>query len=269
MTALALWTSLILVVGFHAVCRCTISGAQADSETRIPEITTMARVDIFTKAVTSNPQTAQPKCPNQLCGSHPDLIEQTTNVHLIPPLTINTDTRKQTRSTEIQTNYFPPPSLHPSSSSPKTHPSPHIWNTPLFSPLAGSLELGSSVPNATNFFSGGSHNTHPAAVHARVWTPVGTGLSTPWDGAIMARPKLAGRQRRLTGHKYLRNKLSHRDVSSCRFFLWRKGLSPRGYQCGQRQRASWMRRDLSTYWPTLGRESWTGTPWGGVGRGLV
>ena len=30
------------------------------------------------------------------------------------------------------------------------------------------------------------------------------------DGAIMARPKLAGRQRRLTGHKYLRNKLSHR-----------------------------------------------------------
>jgi len=33
----------------------------------------------------------------------------------------------------------------------------------------------------------------------------------------MSRPKLAGRQRRLTGHKYLRNKLSHRDVSSCRF----------------------------------------------------
>jgi len=42
----------------------------------------------------------------------------------------------------------------------------------------------------------------------------------------MARPKLAERQRRLTGHKYLRNKLSHRDVSSCRFFLYRKGLSP-------------------------------------------
>jgi len=55
---------------------------------------------------------------------------------------------------------------------------------------------------------------------------VGTRLSTPRDGAIMARPKLAGRQRRHTGHKYLRNKLSHRDVSSCRFFLWRKGLSP-------------------------------------------
>ena len=24
----------------------------------------------------------------------------------------------------------------------------------------------------------------------------------------------------------------------------------------------------STYWPTLGRESYTGTPWGGVGRGF-
>ena len=42
----------------------------------------------------------------------------------------------------------------------------------------------------------------------------------------MARPKLAGRQRRLTGHEFLRNKLSHRDVSSCRFCLWRRGLSP-------------------------------------------
>jgi len=132
----------------------------------------------------------------------------------------------ETRSTEIQTNHFPPSSLHSSSSSQQTHPSPHIWNTPSSSPLAGSLELGSSAPNATNFFSGGSHNNHQAAVHARVWTPVGTGFSTPRDGAIMARPKLAGRQRRLTGHKYLGNKLSHRDVSSCRVFLWRKGLSP-------------------------------------------
>jgi len=39
------------------------------------------------------------------------------------------------------------------------------------------------------------------------------------DGAIMVRKKLAGCQRRLTGHKYLRNKLSHRDAlpvhSSC------------------------------------------------------
>jgi len=72
MTTLALQTSLILVVEFHAVCRCTICGAQADSEARIPVITMTARVDIFTKAVTSNPQTPQPKFPNQICDSHPD-----------------------------------------------------------------------------------------------------------------------------------------------------------------------------------------------------
>jgi len=59
---LALLSSLILVVGLHAVCRCSISGAQTDSEARIPGVTMTARVDIFTKAVTSNPQSAQPKC---------------------------------------------------------------------------------------------------------------------------------------------------------------------------------------------------------------
>jgi len=50
----------------------TISGAQADSEARITGITMTARVDIFTKAVNSNPQSVQPKCPNQIC----DLPEQ-------------------------------------------------------------------------------------------------------------------------------------------------------------------------------------------------
>jgi len=73
---------------------------------RIPGITMTACADIFTKAVTSNPQSTQPKCLNQICDSHPDLTEQTTIVHLIPPLTINTDTRKQTRSTETQINHF-------------------------------------------------------------------------------------------------------------------------------------------------------------------
>ena len=29
------------------------------------------------------------------------------------------------------------------------------------------------------------------------------------------------------------------------------------------------KRRRSTYWPALGRGSWTGIPWGGVGRGLV
>ena len=41
--------------------------------------------------------------------------------------------------------------------------------------------------------------------------------------AYKCAPKYVGRGEknvlRLTGHKYLRNKLSHRDVSSCRFFL--------------------------------------------------
>jgi len=73
MTALALRTFLILVVGFHAVCMCTISDAQADGEARIPGITMTARVDIFTKAVTSNPQSAQSEYPKQTCDSHPDL----------------------------------------------------------------------------------------------------------------------------------------------------------------------------------------------------
>jgi len=72
MTKLAFQTSLILVVEFHTVCRCTICGAQADSEVRIPGITMTARVDIFTNAVTSNPQTPQTKFPNQICDSHPD-----------------------------------------------------------------------------------------------------------------------------------------------------------------------------------------------------
>jgi len=132
MTALTLWTSLILVVEFHAVCRYTICGPQVDSEARIPGITMTVRVDIFTNAVTGNPQTNQPKFPNQLCDSHPDLIEHTTNVHLIPCLTTNTDTRKQTRSTEIQTNSFHLPSL--------THPllphkhTPHL--TPETPPLS-------------------------------------------------------------------------------------------------------------------------------------
>ena len=111
MTVLTLLTSLILVVEVHAVCRCTICVAQADSEARIADIAMTVRVDILTKVVTSNPQTNQPKFPNQLCDSHPDLIEHTNNVHLIPPSTINRDTRKQTRSTEIQNNPFLPTSL--------------------------------------------------------------------------------------------------------------------------------------------------------------
>ena len=35
------------------------------------------------------------KFPNQICYSHPDSIEQTTNVHFIPPLTINKDKKNE------------------------------------------------------------------------------------------------------------------------------------------------------------------------------
>ena len=62
MTALALRTSLILVVEFHAVCRCTICGAQVDSEACIPGVTMTVGVDIFTKAVTSNPHQSTQIC---------------------------------------------------------------------------------------------------------------------------------------------------------------------------------------------------------------
>jgi len=44
------------VVGFHAVCRCVISDAQADSEVCILGITMTVHVDIFTEAVTSQPK---------------------------------------------------------------------------------------------------------------------------------------------------------------------------------------------------------------------
>ena len=117
------------------------------------------RVDIFTKAVTSNPQTNQPKFSNQLCDSHPDLIEHTTNVHLIPPLTSNTDTRKQTRSTEIQTNPFPPLSLtHPLL--PNTLLTSHLKH-PLFQSLNRFTGNGFVHTKRDQlFFFGGSHNTH-------------------------------------------------------------------------------------------------------------
>jgi len=143
------------VVDFHAVYRCTICDAQADSEAHIPGITTTACVDILTKAVTSNPQTDQPKFPNQICDSHQDLIEHTTNVYLIPPLIINTDTRKQTRSTEIQTNPFPLPSL--------THPLLPWKHTPHLTSETPPLSVPQQVhpnrvrPHQTqpNFFFGG------------------------------------------------------------------------------------------------------------------
>ena len=72
---MALRTSLILVVEFHAVCRCTICGAQADSEARIPVIAMTARVDIFTKAVTSRFLTLGDSIDAVLCPGCPTLSD--------------------------------------------------------------------------------------------------------------------------------------------------------------------------------------------------
>ena len=124
-----------------------------------PGITMTVRVDIFTKAVTSNPQINQPKFVNQLCDSHPDLIEHTTNVYLIAPLTSNTDTRKQTRSTEIQTNPFPLLSLtYPLL--PCKHTLTSHLKHPLFQSLSRFTGIGFVHTKRDQFFSGGSHNTH-------------------------------------------------------------------------------------------------------------
>ena len=131
------------------------------------------------KSCNEKPTNLSTKSPDQICDSHPDVIKQTTNVHLIPPFSINTDIRKQTRSTKIQTKHFPPPSLHPSSSSPQTHPSSHIWNTPSSSPLAGSLKLGSSAPSATNFIFRG-FSQHSSSRSPR------EGMDTCRDRAINA-----------------------------------------------------------------------------------
>jgi len=161
MTALTLLTSLILVVGFHAVYRCTIRGAQPNNKARIPRITVTVRVDIFTKVVTRNlkPQSTQPKFRTKYATRTQTLLNKSltyTSYHLW-----QSNGRKKTNTKYWnKKKHFPPPSLHPSFSFSRTHES--------FSHLVGSLELGSSAPNATIFFPRGSHEIHSAAVHARV-----------------------------------------------------------------------------------------------------
>jgi len=82
---------------------------------------------------------------------------------------------------------------------------------PLFQSLSRFTENGFVHAKRDQFFFFRGFSQHSSdAVHARMWTPVGTGLSTPRNGVIMGRPILGGRPRRLTGHKYLRNKSSHR-----------------------------------------------------------
>jgi len=98
----------------------------------------------------------------------------------------------------------------------------------------------------------------------------------PRDGAINARSQLAGWQRRLTGQKYLRNKLAHRDVSSCKFFLRRKSLASLhadgviiAYVSGRRG-GEGVRVHIGPHWAEKVGQAPPGgvvgyTPWGGVG----
>jgi len=161
-----------------------------------------------------------------------------------------------------------PFSTHPPFISTTTPPTSHLTHT-LFQSLSRFTGVGFNRTKR-HHFSGGSNNIHPAAVYARVWTPVGTGLSTPQDGAIMARPKLAGRHRRLTGHKYLRSKFSNRVVSSCRFSLSINGLSPHHedgvlntYASGRRGWES-VRVHIGPHWAEGVRRALPGWVWVGV-----
>ena len=54
-------------------------------------------------------------------------------------------------------------------------------------------------------------------------------------------------------------------------YLSFRSLSTSRGRCSQclQQRASWLRRGPSTYWPTLGRGSWTGAPRGDVWVGVL
>jgi len=108
--------------------------------------------------------------------------------------------------------------VNPDRRNPGIHIPVDVYKVRMIYILSGGKKSGLTVLFLQTYISSGEKKK-------RIWT-VGTRLSTPQDGAINARPTLVGRQRRLTGHKYLRNRLSHRDVSSCRFFLWREGLSP-------------------------------------------
>jgi len=71
------------------------------------------------------------------------------------------------------------------------------------------------APNTKKNNYGGSHDIHSAAVQARAWTPDGTGLSvlTPVDNS------------RDTSD-FVTSCPIVWDISSCRFFVNRKGLSP-------------------------------------------
>jgi len=94
-----------------------------------------------------------------------------------------------------------------------------------------------------------------------VWTRDGTGLSQPTP---------AGWQKRLKGHEQLRKKLSHRAVSSCIYYLCRKGLSSfhtvRNLNVYGSGRRGW--EGVRVHIGPTGLKTWTRRPhWGGMGWG--
>jgi len=60
----------------------------------------------------------------------------------------------------------------------------------------------------------------------------------------------------------------HRLPKMTREMSIRKKGAGKEFSNSKKKKLSWLRGGPSTYWPTLGRESWTGNPWGGVGRGF-
>jgi len=68
---------------------------------------------------------------------------------------------------------------------------------PLFQSLSRFTETGFVLTKRNQKKSECSHDIHSAAVYARVWTPVGTGLSMPRDGAIKCQAN-AGRAAKAT-----------------------------------------------------------------------
>ena len=82
-----------------------------------------------------------------------------THHQFTPDTTFDNQYGHKKTSTKYQNTNPPFLSALTPASSPQIQPPPHSWHTPSFSPflgpLAASMELGSSTPNAPNFFFSG------------------------------------------------------------------------------------------------------------------
>jgi len=86
---------------------------------------------------------------------------------------------------------------------------------PLFQSLSRFTETGFVRTKRNQFFFGGVFTISIPPQSTRGCGHLsGPGSQCLGTGLWIARPTLAGRQRRLMGHKYLRNKWSQKDVSS-------------------------------------------------------